>query len=78
MLVTGPGGVKVDARYPGNIRGRAIVRRELDLALLQGAADAGAEVEEEVLVQKPLLDSRRQRVIGGDTMDRQLRCLLDS
>jgi flavin-dependent dehydrogenase len=57
MRVTGPGGVGVTAAYPGGVTGRALVRRILDDALLRGAAAAGADVEEGVLVQAPLLDA---------------------
>jgi menaquinone-9 beta-reductase len=64
MLVTGPGGVSVDARYPGDVIGRTIARRELDFKLLQSAAGSGVEIEERVLVESALLDDARRRVIG--------------
>src|SRR5262245_52212958 len=28
MIVTGPGGVRVDGRYPGGVTGRSILRRD--------------------------------------------------
>jgi len=56
MVVTGPGGVRVSARYPPGVLGRAIVRRQLDAALLRQAANAGATIEEGVLVQHALVE----------------------
>jgi flavin-dependent dehydrogenase len=69
MLVTGDGGVQVVGDY-GGPRGLALPRRELDHALIQEAAAAGARVEEGVLVRGPLLESGcgpkvRGIVIGG-------------
>ena len=55
MIVSGPGGVRVAARYPGGVQGRALTRRDLDAALVQAAADAGVEVDEGVLVQRALV-----------------------
>ena len=51
MLITGSYGVRVDGRYPAGVSGRAILREDFDRALLLAAADAGAAVEQEVLVQ---------------------------
>jgi flavin-dependent dehydrogenase len=42
MIVTGAGGVSVVGRYPGEQRGLAIGRRELDALLLDRAVAAGA------------------------------------
>ena len=58
MLVTGPGGVRVTAHYPGGMQGRAVLRRDLDYALVQAAADAGALMDERVLVQGARLGER--------------------
>jgi flavin-dependent dehydrogenase len=58
MLVTGPRGARVTALYPQGATGRSIVRRDLDRALLQSAADAGAEVREGTLVSRLLVDGR--------------------
>ncbi len=58
MRVTGPGGVGVAVTYPGGRTGRALIRRTFDDAMVRGAAAAGAEVEDGVLVQGPLLDER--------------------
>lgn len=64
MLVTGPAGARVAAQYPGRAIGRALVRRDLDHALLQDAARAGARIEEGVVVDRPLVDARTQAVSG--------------
>lgn len=64
MLVTGPGGIRVDAAYPGHLTGRAIGRRELDQALFEQTGAAGVEIEEEVLAQRPLVDEARGAVSG--------------
>ena len=58
MIVTGERGVRVRAAYGGGARGLALLRRTLDAALLRGASDAGARVEEGVLVRGPLLESQ--------------------
>jgi geranylgeranyl reductase family protein len=62
MVVTGPGGVRVDGGYPGGVTGRSIQRRELDGALLRSAAAAGVEIQEETLVQAPLME---QATVAG-------------
>ena len=51
MVITGPGGVRVQGRYPVGVTGRAITRRVLDQWLLSQAAVAGAQVEEGVTVK---------------------------
>ena len=45
MLVTGPGGVRVEGRYPIGFRGRSVARRDFDFALVTEAVRAGAQVE---------------------------------
>jgi len=57
MIVTGERGVRVRCAYGDGVHGLAIVRRYLDLALVRGAAAAGARLEEGVLVRGPLLDT---------------------
>jgi flavin-dependent dehydrogenase len=52
MLVTGPGGVRVEGRYPTGFVGRSITRRELDFALVTEAVRAGAQVEDGVAVRR--------------------------
>jgi flavin-dependent dehydrogenase len=51
MLITGGRGVRVEGRYPVGISGRAILREEFDRMLIAAAAEAGAAIEEDALVQ---------------------------
>lgn len=55
MIVTGPGGVRVCARYRRGRDGRALLRRDLDAWLLQRAMAAGARAEEEIVVRAPIV-----------------------
>src|SRR3954469_1342981 len=65
MIVTGPTGVRVVGRY-GTHQGTSISRRQLDMALVLAASDAGAEIEEDVLVQEASIDSSRaQHFVQG-------------
>jgi menaquinone-9 beta-reductase len=57
MIVTGEGGVRVCAAYAAGARGMALLRRDLDAALVRDADAAGARVEEGVLVRGPLVDT---------------------
>ncbi len=57
MIVTGERGAIVRGEYGGGIHGLAIVRRELDAALVAEASAAGARVDEGILVRGPLLES---------------------
>jgi flavin-dependent dehydrogenase len=45
MVVTGEGGVRVEAEYGQGVRGLAVIRRDLDAMLLQAAVGAGAVFE---------------------------------
>jgi menaquinone-9 beta-reductase len=74
MIVTGPSGARVTARYPGDVRGRAIMRRTLDEALLACAVRAGAEVAEGTLVERPVIDPRTQVVTGARLRGRGSPC----
>jgi flavin-dependent dehydrogenase len=56
MLMTGPGGTKVEARYPSGLRGRSLVRRDFDWALLQSAVAAGVRFEPAFSVRRALVD----------------------
>jgi flavin-dependent dehydrogenase len=66
MIVTGENGARILGRYPGTLRGRAILRRELDATLLRAAIGAGCEFEEGVAVHEAVLDHHRgtSRVAG--------------
>jgi flavin-dependent dehydrogenase len=69
MIVTGERGASVRARYAGGLLARAVLRRDLDAALLGAASAAGARVEEEVLVRGPLTaDDRGTLVVRGATL----------
>jgi menaquinone-9 beta-reductase len=48
--------VQVQGRY-GSVCGHSISRRQLDHALLMAAAEAGAHIEQDALVDAPLIDS---------------------
>jgi geranylgeranyl reductase family protein len=52
MLVTGPGGVRVEGRYPAAMHGRTVVRRDLDQWLVDEALRAGAQLDEGVTVRR--------------------------
>ena len=56
MIVTGDRGTRVEGRYEG-VHGRALVRRELDAALVAAARGAGAAIDEGVLVEAPALET---------------------
>jgi flavin-dependent dehydrogenase len=69
MRVTGPGGVTIDGRYPEGLYGRALLRRDLDWALLEMAVDAGAQFEPAVPVRQALVEqSGAARRIAGVTV----------
>lgn len=67
MLVTGPGGVRVQGRYPETLAGRTVRRIDLDRHLLAEAVRAGAEVDEGVLVRGASVTSEEGGVgrVGG-------------
>jgi flavin-dependent dehydrogenase len=56
MIVTGEDGARVRCEYGHGARGLALLRRDLDAALVSGAVHAGARLEEGVIVRGPLLD----------------------
>ena len=69
MTVSGENGITINGRYPGELHGRAIVRRELDAALLDAAALAGCAIEQGVVVRRAVVVEDRavrdgQRVAG--------------
>lgn len=69
MLITGEPRVVVRARYPDGVEGWALRRTVLDERLARAAADAGARLDEGVLVQGALQDDRGRvtgvRVLAG-------------
>src|SRR5688572_10104099 len=56
MIVTGDRGVRVQCAYGHGARGLALLRRDLDAALVAAAQDAGARLEEGVMVRGPMVD----------------------
>lgn len=69
MRVTGPSGVTVDGRYPDGLHGRAMLRRDLDWALLRQAIAAGAEFESGVPVRAPIVvESGAVKLVAGVTV----------
>ena len=65
MRVTGDG-VVIEGRYPGAVRGLAIRREDLDWALVNAAARAGAEFRELVVARAPVVrDGGDGRVVAG-------------
>jgi menaquinone-9 beta-reductase len=64
MIVTGTGNVRVEGAY-GDVCGYSISRTDLDLALLTAAAGAGARIEQQVLVNGPLVDTSRAEAVSG-------------
>ena len=59
MLLTGPGGVSVRAKYGRGLAGRAVTREVLDQWLVSRAIAAGASIEESVPVKDVLLADGR-------------------
>ena len=51
MLLTGPGGVRVRGEYGRGIAGRSVTRAVLDQWLIDRAGDAGAAIEQEVVIR---------------------------
>src|SRR6476619_3879607 len=55
MIVTGERGARVRCAYPLGVRGLAVLRRDLDAALVDAAVAAGVRFEPGVLVRGPLV-----------------------
>jgi menaquinone-9 beta-reductase len=75
MLLTGPNGRVARGVYGEGRCGRALVREELDLLLLEHAVRAGASFCEELAVRRPLLEPDRGelRVVGAEVVTRGQR-----
>jgi menaquinone-9 beta-reductase len=56
MLLTGPTGAQVRGLYGSGIIGRSLLRREFDQILIEAAVAAGAQFQEGVRVQGPILE----------------------
>ena len=59
MIVTGEHGVTVRCEYGSDACGYALLRRDLDEALMREAVAAGARFEEKTIVRGPLMDDDR-------------------
>jgi flavin-dependent dehydrogenase len=68
MLVTGEGGVAIEGRYPDDLHGRAILRRDLDWLLLQRALAAGCRFEPSLRVGGASVDTSRGTIVRGVTV----------
>jgi len=68
MLVTGEGGVAIEGRYPDDLHGRAILRRDLDWLLLQRALAAGCCFEPSLRVGGASVDASRGTIVRGVTV----------
>ena len=68
MLVTGEGGVAIEGRYPDDLHGRAILRRDLDWLLLQRALAAGCRFEPSLRVGGASVDTARGTIVRGVTV----------
>ncbi len=66
IIVTGEGGARICARYPGAVRGRFVSRTDLDVWLLEQALKAGAQFEDAARVVGPVVatDAAGQTVTG--------------
>ena len=76
MVITGPGGARIEGRYAGGLKGRAITRRVLDQWLLEQAAAAGADVNDGATIRNATSDGDLingvmvQRRDGGPSIER--------
>jgi flavin-dependent dehydrogenase len=68
MRVTGPG-VVIEGRYSDGLCGRALLRRDLDWALLQQAVEAGAQFEPALSVRRAIVEqSGDAKTVAGVTV----------
>jgi flavin-dependent dehydrogenase len=59
MIITGASGLRVVARYGAGVQGCAITRRDLDARLAAASVEAGARLDDGVLVHEALVDRSR-------------------
>jgi flavin-dependent dehydrogenase len=69
MIVTGEDGVSVQSRYPDALQGRALVRRDLDWALIEQATAAGAEFAPATTVRQAVCDDQQGPMVRGVRVD---------
>jgi flavin-dependent dehydrogenase len=76
MVISGPGGVRIEGHYARGLKGRAVTRKVFDHWLLEQAAAAGAEVNEGATVRSATSDDDTvngvmvQRRDGGPAIER--------
>jgi menaquinone-9 beta-reductase len=75
MVVTAESGVRCQGRYEEGLVGRALRRHLLDERLLHAATAAGATIEENTLVQSPIVDGDRVRGLTVTASDGRSRSL---
>ena len=79
MLLTGPTGVQVRGLYGSGIIGRSLIRRDFDQMLIEAAVAAGAQFQDGVRVQGPILEqasgSKSPSVHGAMLVSRDGRTL---
>lgn len=59
MLLTGPGGVRVRGEYGGGVAGRSITRKVFDQWLIDRATEAGATIEQDVVIRDVAMTADR-------------------
>lgn len=57
MLVTGESGIQIHGQYTPPFAGRSIIRRDLDMLLVQAAVTAGAHFQDQVRIVDPIIDT---------------------
>ena len=72
MRLTGENGAVIEGRYPRDRIGRALVRRDLDWALLESAIAAGAMFEPDVTVRRAIVnEAAGRRSVAGVVINGQ-------
>jgi flavin-dependent dehydrogenase len=72
MRLTGENGVVIEGRYPRDRIGRALVRRDVDWALLASAIAAGAMFEPDVPVRRAIVnEAAGRRSVAGVVINGQ-------
>ena len=79
MRLTGENGASIEARYPGALHGRALVRRDLDSILVEQAVAAGAQFDPGVPVRRAVAGRSASGpglagvVVSANGQERELR-----
>jgi flavin-dependent dehydrogenase len=76
MVISGPGGARIEGRYGRGLKGRAVTRKVLDQWLIEQAVAAGADVNEGATIRSATSDDDTvngvmvQRRDGGPAIER--------